>query len=331
MKFLIVGCGSIGKRHLRNLLSLGYEDVTIFDPQKAVIEDIRREFDLPSYDNLEMALVKSPDAVILSNPTAHHIPSAIQAAQSGAHLLIEKPIAHSTDQVGDLIAEVKTRNLVAMIAYSLRFFDGINLMRDLLIDDVIGETLYVQAEVGQYLPDWRPEVDYRNVYSAKAKQGGGVVLDLSHELDYLVWLFGPVSSVSSQIGKVSNLEIDVEDTADMLMEHSSGVFSSLHLDYLQRTPFRKCKIVGSDGTLLWDYFADSIEVYSIDRKEWQSYPYDGDRNAMYVKEIQHFIDCIKNNKKPLISLESGLQVLQIAIAAKRAAETGQRQEVTYAI
>lgn len=331
MRFLIVGCGSIGQRHLRNLIALGYEDVIVVDPIETVITDINSNFGIAGYLNLDDALTESPDAVILANPTAYHIPSAIQAAKSGAHLLIEKPISHSMDYISELIIEVKAHNLVAMVAYSLRFFEGINLIRDLLVDQVIGDVLHAQAEVGQYLPDWRPGVDYRISYSAMANQGGGVVLDLSHEIDYLVWLFGPVRSVSSQMGKVSNLEIDVEDTADMVMEHVSGIFSSLHLDYLQRLPVRRCKIVGTEGTMIWDYFSDSVDVYSIDRSEWVSHPYLGERNEMYIKELQHFVNCVENKKEPLITLENGVHVLQIALAAKKAAAQGRRQEINYVV
>lgn len=331
MRFLIVGCGSIGQRHLRNLIALGYEDVIVVDPIEPVITDIKSNFGMTGYLDLGNALSESPDAVILANPTAYHIPSAIQAAKSGAHLLIEKPISHSMDDVSELIIEVKAQNLVAMVAYSLRFFEGINLMRDLLGDQVIGDVLHAQAEVGQYLPDWRPGNDYRNSYSAIANQGGGVVLDLSHEIDYLIWLFGTVRTVSAQMGKVSNLEIDVEDTADIVMEHDNGIFSSLHLDYLQRLPVRRCKIIGTEGTMIWDYFSDSVDVYSIDSSEWQSHPYPGDRNEMYIKELQHFVGCIENKEKPLITLESGVHVLQIALAAKKAAANGHRQEINYAV
>jgi len=331
MRFLIVGCGSIGKRHLRNLHKLGYRDVLVYDSQRKVLEELEHSYSIRAHYELDSALAESPDIVIIANPTAFHIPCALASAKSGAHLFIEKPVSHSMERVSELLTAVKERDLVTMVAYSLRFYDGVIRMRDLIQKGEIGEPLYVHAEVGQYLPDWRPGSDYRKNYSANAEQGGGVILDLSHELDYILWLFGPVRYVTSVKGKVSNLEIDVEDTADILMEHSSGVISSVHLDYLQRVPVRSCKVVGSEGTMIWDNSTDSVQVFNMAHNEWQSYDYHADRNDMYVNELKHFITCVEKKSDPLITLDDGIRVLQVALAAKKAAEIGLRQEVEYAI
>ena len=331
MRFLIIGCGSIGKRHLRNLEKLGYRDIHAFDVQQHVLKDIRQEFGINTYSNLDVALEQYPDIVILSNPTAFHIPFAIASAKKGAHLFIEKPVSHSMEGVQELLASVREQNLVTFVAYSLRFFDGIILMRDLLNQGQIGKPYYVHAESGQYLPDWRPGNDYSKTYSAKAEKGGGVVLDLSHEIDYLLWLFGPVRNVDSVLGKVSDLEIDVEDSADILMEHSSGVISSVHLDYLQRAPTRNCKIVGSEGTLIWDYWMNSVRVFSMSTGDWEIIDYHTDRNDMYINELKHFIECVEHKTETLIPLEEGIRALQIALAAKESAQSGLRQEVEYVI
>jgi predicted dehydrogenase len=327
MKFLIIGSGSIGKRHLGNLQRLGWQDVLAHDTQETVLEDIKKDYGVQTYSSLEIALGEAPDIVILANPTAFHIPYALASAKAGTHLFIEKPISHSMEGIPELLATVQEKNLLAMIAYSLRFFEGIRLMRDLIIKGEVGEPLYVRVEAGQYLPDWRPGSDYRKGYSAQLEQGGGVILDLSHELDYILWLFGPVRNVSSMMAKVGNLEIDVEDTADILMEHQSGVISSVHLDYLQRVTARTCKVVGSEGTLIWDYSTDSVQVYTSRENTWQQYEYQADRNDMYIRELEHFIDCVRHRKKPLISLDDGIKVLQVAMAAKKSAQSGQRQEV----
>jgi predicted dehydrogenase len=327
MKFLIIGSGSIGKRHLRNLRQLGYQDVGVFDTQENVLADTQQEYGIQVYSSLEIALGESPDIVILATPTAFHISYALASAKTGAHLFIEKPISHSMEGIAELLATVREKDLVAMIAYSLRFFEGIRLMRDLINNGEVGEPLYVHVEAGQYLPDWRPGSDYRKAYSAQSDQGGGVLLDLSHELDYVLWIFGPVRHVSSVLRKVSSLEIDVEDTADILMEHASGLISSVHLDYLQRATARTCKVVGSEGTLIWDYSTDCVQVYTSHSNIWQRYEYQTDRNDMYIQELEHFIDCVQQIKKPLISLEDGIKVLQIALAAKKSAQSGRRQEV----
>lgn len=331
MKFLIIGCGSIGRRHLRNLITLGYHDVHVFDPQLKVLDQVASEFGVITHSDLDEALEASPVAVILANPTAFHIPVATKSAEIGAHLFIEKPLSHSMEGVSELLTVVREHKLVTMVAYSLRFYQGILLMWKLLDEGEIGKALHVHAEAGQYLPDWRPGTDYRKQYSARSDLGGGVILDLSHEIDYLLWLFGPVQYVSARKAKVSDLEIDVEDTADILMEHSNGVMSSVHLDYLQRIPARSCKVVGSEGTLIWDFASNSVRVYSSQNKTWHEHTYDVDRNEMYINELKHFVDCIQEGNIPLISLEDGLQALQVVLAAIQASDSGQRQKVNYEI
>ncbi|RME08367.1 MAG: gfo/Idh/MocA family oxidoreductase, partial [Anaerolineae bacterium] len=218
MKFLIVGIGSIGKRHLRNLRALGYGDLLAYRSSRRDVEAIEREFGVRSFFDLEQALAEKPDVVIVSNPTHWHIPVALAAARAGAHLFLEKPLSHTLEGVSELSALVKQHNLKAMVAYPLRFYAGTQKMRALLKEGAIGQPLYVRAEVGSYLPDWRPGSDYRQVYSAHAEMGGGVLLDLSHEVDYLYWLFGPPENLTAQIQNTGALEIDAEDNVDILMQ-----------------------------------------------------------------------------------------------------------------
>ncbi|MBN1876994.1 MAG: Gfo/Idh/MocA family oxidoreductase [Anaerolineae bacterium] len=327
-KFLIVGCGSIGKRHLRNLRQLGYTNLLVYRSTQNNVHEIEQEFGVTSFFEIETALAQHPDIVIITNPTSLHIPVALAAARVGAHLFIEKPISDSWEQVDELAKVVLENKLVATIAYNLRFHPGLRKVQQLLQDNEIGRVICVRAEVGSYLPDWRPDSDYRKVYSARADLGGGVVLDLSHDIDYLLWLFGQVRCVTSVIGRYGELEIAVEDTAEILLEHSNGILSSLHLDYVQRSPIRNCRIVSTKGTLIWDYYLNKVEVFSIDRNCWDSYVFDAqDRNAMYRDELQDFIKCVEEHRTPLVSLEAGIQVLKVIMAAKHAASTGKRQEL----
>jgi predicted dehydrogenase len=149
-------------------------------------------------------------------------------------------------------------------------------------------------------------------------------------LDYLLWLFGSVHCVTSAMGILGDLEISAEDTADILLGHSSGVLSSLHLDYLQRDPVRRCRVVGTEGTLIWDYYSNQVQCFNASTGGWERHSFEmKDRNEMYVAELMHFIKCVEERKTPLVSVGEGVQVLQVALAAKEAARTGQRQEVSY--
>ncbi len=327
MKFLVVGSGSIGQRHLRNLHALGYTALSVLRSRKVDVKEIEPQFGVVSFFNINDALAESPDVVIIANPTAYHIQPAINAARAGCDLFIEKPLSHSWDQVDDLMSLVTKKGLVALVAYNLRFHAGLNRVHNLVSQGEIGQPLFARAEVGSYLPDWRPDRDYRTVYSGRADQGGGVLLDLSHDLDYLLWFFGPAQAVTASMSKVSDLAIDVEDTVDMFIEHGDGVFSSLHLDYLQRAPARHCKIVGSEGTLVWDYIANTVEIFRAQSHQWETFHFDDDNNDMYLAELRHFIGCVQERKRPRVSLEDGMLVLKVALAAKAAAKTGQRQVI----
>ena len=218
VRVLIAGLGSIGRRHLRNLLRLGVDDILLYrtrpDPPEEAPE-------LPVFTDLSLALAARPDVVIVSNPTSHHLRVAVPAAEAGCHLFIEKPLSHSWAGVDELLATVRRRGLITLMGFDLRFDPGLRTIRGLLADGRIGRVVGVQAQVGQYLPDWHPWEDYRRGVSARVEAGGGVILDLIHELDYLTWLLGPASSVACFADRVSGLEIETEDTAAMLLRFAN--------------------------------------------------------------------------------------------------------------
>jgi len=325
MRVLVVGCGSIGQRHLHNLSTV--EDVHL----SACRAVGNRELDADLRDRVEIyvewrqALLDRPDAVIVANPTSLHIQTALDAAQAGCHLFIEKPLSHDLQGVNLLISEVQNRDLVTLMGCNLRFHPGLQQVQQLLVSQAIGNVLSVRSEAGSYLPDWRPWQDYRQSYSAREELGGGVILDLIHELDYLYWFFGGVKSVFASAEHRSELEIETEDVAEILLEHENGIWSSVHLDYCQRPPKRICYIVGETGTIRWDYYAGTVSVRQTSTGEWQVFA-DGleDRNEMYLAEMQHFIDCLEGKAQPINNIVTGTEVLRIALAAKQSAKSGEK-------
>src|SRR3954469_18236676 len=188
VRVLISGLGSIGRRHLRNLLRLGVGDILLHRTRPDPLEEAP---ELPVFTDLARALAERPDVVIVSNPTAHHLRVAVPAAEAGCHLFIEKPLSHSWDGVEELLATIRGRKLIAMMGFDLRFEPGLRRIKGLLAGGAIGRVTAIQAQVGQYLPDWHPGEDYRRGVSARKETGGGVILDLIHELDYVTWLVGP--------------------------------------------------------------------------------------------------------------------------------------------
>lgn len=318
---MIVGCGSIGQRHLANLRSLAPVEVVAWRQRGRDAASLRERFGLEVADTLAGALARRPDFAIVANPTALHVPVALDIARAGVSLFIEKPLSDRLDGVEALIRTVEEKGLVALVGFNLRFHAGLRLVKELLEAGRIGRVLSLRAEVGQYLPDWHPHEDYRESYSARRELGGGVILDLVHELDYARWLLGPVTEVLALAGRVSDLQIETEDVAEIVLRFETGALGSVHLDYLQRSPVRGCRLVGSEGTLAWDYLANEVRLFESRSGEWTCLSQaPRDRNDMYLAEMAHFLECVAGREKPAVTLEDGAAALELALAARRSAE-----------
>lgn len=319
-KVLIVSLGSIGQRHARNLSSL-YDNLELiaFRSKKN-----KREtgLNIKEYYDLKEALKEKPLAAIISNPTSLHISTALELAEAGVNLFIEKPISNNLDGIEPLQRVIKEKNLTVMVGYCLRFHPLLKKIHAMVTKGALGKILFARVQAGQYLPDWHPEMDHKNSYSAKNSLGGGVILDLSHELDYTQWLFGDVKEVTASIGKISDLEIETEDYAEILLTFNEQVRAEVHLDYLQRFPTRTGLIVGEKAAISFDINNSRMELYSKRRRVEISQPYDIDQ--MYKDEIKHFMTCVRKKTTPLISLEEGLKSLKIALAAKQSSLEGKR-------
>jgi predicted dehydrogenase len=314
-----VGLGSIGRRHLSNIKKIEPSaEITVWH-----LHSKKNELGVDSNDiykvvySFEEAIREKPDVAFITCPSSLHISIAIMLAQDGIDLFIEKPISSNFKDVEKLLQIGKIHKIIIMVGYCLRFHRPMQLLKQKISEGAIGNLIGIRAEAGQYLPDWRPGKDYRQAVSARKELGGGAVLELSHELDYARWLFGEVKSVSAQVDRLSDLEIDVEDTADIILKFSNNAIGSIHLDMVQRSPTRCCHIVGSEGTLKWDGMTDLITFFSTKSNEWSVlHPAEKiDRNEMYLTEIQHFFECVNNRKEPLISGYEGKRVLEIALAA----------------
>jgi len=236
VKFLIAGLGSIGRRHLRNLRALGQEDIILYRTHQATLPDAELG-DLPTFTELSLALAEKPVGVIVANPTALHLEVAIAAAKAGAALLIEKPVSDGLAGLGELQSALIRSSKPAMVGFHFRFHPVLNQVKALLESGQLGKPLSARVNWGEYLPGWHPWEDYRRSYAARADLGGGVVNTLSHPLDYLRWLLGEVESVSAWTGKLSALELDVEDHADILIHFAAGEAASVQSGLLSAPAF----------------------------------------------------------------------------------------------
>ncbi len=315
MKFMIAGLGSIGRRHLRNLIALGEEDIFFYRSGQSTGQDDELE-GYSTETELDDALTNKPDAVIVSNPTALHLDVAIPAAEAGCHLLLEKPVSHTLERVDELLAAVKRGGGNVLVGYQFRFHPGLQAVKRWLMEGRIGKPISAHAHWGEYLPDWHPGEDYRQSYASRRDLGGGVVLTLCHPFDYLRWLMGEVVLVTSWTGQIGKLDLDVEDIAEAVLEFDSGAVGHVHLDYLQRPPAHRLEIIGTEGTIRWDNADGYASIYRSVEGQWESsaLPDGFNRNALFIAEMKHFIDIASGDEEPTCSLADGVRTLRVALS-----------------
>tara|TARA_B100001057_G_scaffold490439_1_gene578714 strand:+ start:2557 stop:3552 length:996 start_codon:yes stop_codon:yes gene_type:complete len=309
-KILIIGFGSIGRRHFKNIKSILPKcEIIILRSKKNSIK-INGAKQVFSYNE---ALSMNPEIAFLCNPSSYHIESAEKILNSNIHIFFEKPLANSSKNIDNFLNKIKKKNIKTTIGYNLRYNDALIKTRKILNDKKYGKVLCASVEVGQFLPNWRPKKEYKFSVSAKKNLGGGALLELSHELDYLMWIFGNPLSVYATIKKVSQLEIDVEDLvlADIEMSNSNHTFPcTVHLDFLQHKKSRNCKIIFEHGVLYLNLINSSIEIYKNEKKIF-SYNGSNDTNYTYINEVKDFFECIQKNTQPKVTLDQGIQTLKL--------------------
>lgn len=333
MKILIAGLGSIGRRHFRNLVALGEKDIVLYRTHKATLSDDELK-DYPVETDLTAALTKHRfDAVIVANPTALHLDVAIPAAEAGCAVLLEKPIAEDLSRVDELRRAAQKNGNRILIGFQFRYHPTLNQARELITSGALGKILTVHAHWGEYLPNWHPWEDYRQSYAARGDLGGGVIRTLTHPLDYLSYLLGEIESVRSLQGHVSALELSgVEDVAEIGLKFASGAIGGVHVNYFQRPPVHRLEVVGAEGTLRWDNTDGTLIHLQMPDAFGRIYPQPAaaietvykppvgfDRNDLFLEQTRHFLQVAAGASAPICTLEDGIRVMELALAARNPA------------
>lgn len=335
MKILIAGLGSIGRRHFRNLIALGEKDIVLLRTRKATLPDDELAGYPVETDLQEAIKTHKPDAVIVANPTSLHLDVAIPAAEAGCHILLEKPVSHSLERLDILQEAAEKSGSKILVGFQFRYHPTLNKARQLIQSNALGKVLTVHVHWGEYLPQWHPWEDYRQSYAARADLGGGVIVTLTHPLDYLRYLLGDVEALWSFNGHLSSLEIDVEDMAEIGLRFTGGAVGGVHVNYFQRPPVHRLEFVGTDGTLHWDNADASLHLYKSPTT-FGSYadqppapvmetflPPEGfERNQLFVAQTRHFLEIVRGESEPVCSLTDGVQALRLALAAYESQKTG---------
>lgn len=337
---LIVGCGSIGRRHAYNAHALG-ADLVFADADQKRAAQLADELGGTAYSDHRQAAVETrPEAAIVAVPTALHVPVAADLAERGIHLLVEKPLSHTLDGVDQLLALVERRDITAMIGHSFRFHEGFRRVADLLRDGEIGVVRHAVYYTGWFLPDWHIQADYRQEYAARQALGGGAALTtFGHALDIAAWLFGEITAITGWKLRLSPLETDVDDAAACLLRTGRGVLVTCVGDFLSRCPRHEMLIVGSNGHLQADFWAHRIARWQVDDRRFppgdpraagrgdlirvlpdgaaydaasqvESYAYEANRR--YVEEMRYFIARVVARDTAFeLDLRAGAAVLRL--------------------
>ena len=309
MKIVIIGYGSIGKRHYQNITKTFDDQVFVCSKRKDLPKKIKQ------LKSIQECILEKPDIAFITNETDLHLETALDLANSGCHLFIEKPLSNSLKNIKKLERIVKKNKIITQIGCNLRFNPCLIEIKKLLESKKIGRVISFYAENGSYLPDWHPLEDYTKTYAAKKEKGGSVVLTSIHEIDYLYWFFGKVSEISSNTRKVSELKISSDDFSSIFLRFKNKIVGEIHLDYFQRPKTRTCKIIGTKGTIFWNNEENTVKIFQTSTKKLKTVyklkKYDV--NKMYVDEIIHFRKCIEKNKRSINDINQGIETLKIAI------------------
>lgn len=321
MKIVIIGCGSIGRRHARNLHEIGGHELLLVDSDREPAEALARELDGKSFRLPEEAYAQAPGLAVICSPTSLHLEMAWAAIERGCDVFVEKPLSDSTIGLRELIHAAERRRRVLAVGYNFRFDRVVRQARTWVNEGKAGRITSARFHFGSYLPWRHADEDYRQGYGARRELGGGVILDAVHEFDMAIWFFGMPDAVYAHGGKFSGLEIDVEDTAEIVMSYANKVVS-IHLDYVERPAERKFELIGTQGSIRGDVFARRAEYFDGEVREWRQADGMAALDESYKSEMRHVIDCLDGRARPMMDGNIAAQSQLLAEKAKESMRCG---------
>ncbi len=320
MTILFIGLGSIGQRHLRILKNIGEHSILAIRSGKG--KNAASALVETEYADIKELAGTDIDGAVISNPTSLHIETAIEIAKLGIPLFIEKPLGKNLDRINELEKIVKEKNVPVLMGYNLLHHPCIEAIKKFTDEGRIGKVIAARSQFGTFMPDWHKDEDFKNSYAAKVSLGGGVILTSIHEQNYLTDLFGKAEHVKAMEVGGKNIGIEAEEGVEILMKHTSGVVSNIHLNFFQKPYYRNCQVIGTEGTLFWDFMIPELKIMYKDKTEIIKFG-NGPMElleASYIKQMQHFLDIIENRSEPRMNLTSGIEDLKVAL--KILSETG---------
>ena len=319
----VVGLGSIAQRHCKNLKHC-LPNVEIFGVSSSGRTLSTTEGgDFQILPSLTSLLEKKPAFVIIASPSSYHLQHSEVFTRAGIPVLVEKPLTASLHDAVKFCELEKHCSVPIGLGYCLRFLPELIEIRKFMNSGILGKVLLVESSVGQYLPDWRNERDYRESVSARVELGGGVLLELSHELDYLRYLLGPLNFTHGVLRKADLLEIEVESVADLNLVSEQGVLCTVHMDFLQKIPRRSCIITGVDGRLEWNLLTSQVDWISTEERKTIYYNETLDPNDKYLDMLKNLVATIEGEDNRGATLQDGVATIKLIQQIKEKSIWGQ--------
>ena len=329
LKVSVLGNGSIGRRHLRGLSAvskqLGVTEIRGFDTNPDRRELVKAETpNVVSVDNIKAA-VSGVDTVFMCVPTSLHVPIYEQIRDLGQFdLFIEKPLSHTLQGCEQMLFEQKKIGKKVAVGYMMHYHPVLQRAKSLIESGKLGRVLSVRAEGGFYLPSWHPWENYQDFYMSWKTGGGGALLDISHEIDYLQWLFGEVEEVQGFMGTISDLEISSDDMAAAILKFKNGVIGQFQLDLLQFDESRYCKVIGTDGVLRFDFAKSKVIYNTKDSTDWEEENINVNIDDIYAEEYKSVLSAFRGEDVHYVSGEQSYNTMQVIEAVRRSHSYGVR-------
>ena len=324
----------MGRRRVRNLLHIGGQEISAFEPDAGRREAATAEHGVPVLASFEEALERSPEAVVISTPPDLHHRYALAAAERGLHFFTEASVVPGRTQ--ELIEAVAGRRLVAAPSCTLRFHPGIRTLKRLIDQGAIGRPVAVLHHVGQHLADWHPWEDYRKFYGGRRETGAAREI-VAYELNWMSYVFGDVVTIEGKARQTGALDVDIDDLYAGLVRFGCGVEASLVVEAVSRPAVRCARVVGDGGTLIWDFAARTVRQWSSDEDGWVEHPdppaIEGPGGAwvaenMYIEEMLGFLRAIELGPETYpFSLREDAALMDALAALERSSLDGVRVRV----
>ena len=326
MRILVVGLGSMGKRRIRNLLKLKYDDIIGYDALESRRIEVKKNYPITILSSFKDSLDLKPNIMIISTPPDKHLKYAKIAIKKNIHFFTEVNLL--SNHVEKIIQHLQKKPITASPSYTMHFHPLIKELKKLLIKRIIGKPLIIQHHSGQYLPNWHPWENYKNFFVSKRNTGGAKEL-MQVELLWLTHLFGDISSVTGNVQKVSKLDADIDDVYQTLVKFRNGILCSMIVDVLSIPSFRETKIVGEKGTIVCNFNEGLIKIYKGNKANEKilkmgqvakGYVGSTPPETLYEEELQNFFKAIKQQKNYSYTFRDELKLLRILDSIKESSK-----------